>query len=456
MVLRKQPTPNPVPWAAYTPSERMPWNRERVAHLFRRAAFGATESQIAAALKKTPAEVIDSLIASPDAEKFTAQSNAMASSVLATGDPKQLAGWWTYVLLNSPTPLRERMTLFWHGHFATSAAKVNDAQLMLEQNQLLRKHALGDFRELVQGIARDPAMLIYLDSSTNRKAHANENFARELMELFCLGEGNYSEKDVQELARCFTGWEIKSKEFKFNRFQHDDGEKQILSKEGKFPDGTAVDWVLQQQRASQFIAGKILKEFIGDEPELAPELVEGFARTLRGPQFKWDIGAFVKQVLGSQLFFQDATMARKIRSPVDFAVGLLRSLEGSCNSQQLADAMQQIGQGLFYPPNVKGWDGGRAWINASTILGRANLVAQLLSDNRTRFGGKTLDAYLVELGAKSREDRLNQLEKLLLASPLAAPQRLTFIDLAKKASSDEKASEEILRALVALPEYQLA
>jgi uncharacterized protein (DUF1800 family) len=309
---------------------------------------------------------------------------------------------------------------------------------------------------MVQGIARDPAMLIYLDSSTNRKAHANENFARELMELFCLGEGNYSEKDVQELARCFTGWEIKSKQFKFNRFQHDEGEKQILAKQGKFPEGDAVDWILDQPRASQFIAGKILKEFIGDEPELHPDLVEAFAMGLRGAQDKWNLRSFVKRVLGSQLFFSSSTMAKKVRSPVDFAVGLLRSLEGTCNSQQLADSMHQIGQGLFYPPNVKGWDGGRAWINASTILGRANLVAQLLSDNRTRFGGKKLDAYLVSRGAKTREDRLALLEKLLLATPLSSPSRLSLLELAKKSASDEKASEELLRALVALPEYQLA
>lgn len=454
LTIRKQPTPEPALWQPYMPSEQMPWNRERVTHLFRRAAFGATNAQIEAALQKSPVEVIDSLIDSPAGVAFEAESKAMASSILATGDPKQLAGWWAYVLLRSPTPLRERMTLFWHGHFATSAAKVNDAPLMLEQNQLLRKYALGDFRAMVQGIARDPAMLIYLDSITNRRAHANENFARELMELFCLGEGNYSEKDVQELARCFTGWEIKSKQFKFNRFQHDDGEKQILAKQGKFPEGAAIDWVLEQPKAAEFIVTKLMKEFIADEPAPEPTLVAWYAKKLIAEN--WNLRKLVTSLLGSQLFFSAPTMARKVRSPVDFAVGLMRSLEGTCNAQQLAEAMQQIGQGLFYPPNVKGWDGGRTWINASTILGRANLVANLLADNRTRFGGKKLDAYLVDLGVKSREDRLAMLEKLLLATPLSGPSRQSLLELAKKAPSDEKASEELLRALVALPEYQLA
>jgi uncharacterized protein (DUF1800 family) len=439
-------------WSAYVPSENEPWDDRRAAHLYRRAAFGGSHVEIEAALKKSPAEVIESLAETPPTITFDAESRAMASTVLATGDPKQLAGWWAYVLLRSPTPLKERMTLFWHGHFATSAAKVNDATAMLEQNQLLRKHALGDFRTLVQGIARDPAMLIYLDSATNRKARANENFARELMELFCLGEGNYSEKDVQELARCFTGWEIKSKQFKFNRFQHDDGEKEILAKQSKFPDGDAVDWVLQQPKASEFIATKLFAHFIWDEPAASAEHIAPLAQMLRDEQ--WNIGVVVKRMLASNIFFSSHAM--KIRSPVDFAIGLLRSLEGAASAPQLAEAMRQIGQGLFYPPNVKGWDGGRAWINASTILGRANLVAQLLTDNRTRFGGKKLDAYLVGLGAKTREDRLEILQRLLMATPLDGRKRETLVNLLTRAKSNDQASEELLRALAALPEYQLA
>ncbi len=453
LILKPNSNERSVSWRAFAPSEQKPWDLRRATHLYRRAAFGGSMAQIEAALTKSPEAVIDSLIQNSDSERFESESKQMASSVLATGDPKQLAGWWTYVLLRTPTPLKERMTLFWHGHFATSAAKVNDPMAMLDQNNLLRKYALGDFRAMVQGIARDPAMLIYLDSITNRKAHANENFARELMELFCLGEGNYSEKDVQELARCFTGWEIKSKQFKFNRFQHDDGEKSILAKQGKFPDGDAIDWVLGQPSASKFIATKLFQQFIWDEPAPPEELIGQLATTL---QEGWNIGAVVKQMLASELFFSPMTMARKVRSPVDFGVGLLRSLEGAANAPQLAEAMQQIGQGLFYPPNVKGWDGGRTWINASTILGRANLVSQLLSDGKTRFGGKKLDAYLVSLGAKSREERLALLERLLLAVPLPEAQRATLNGLAKRASSDEKASEELLRALVALPEYQLA
>ena len=155
-----------------------------------------------------------------------------AQVTLAANSPELLTGWWLHRMRHTPAPLLEKTTLFWHGHFATSAEKVRDPKLMFEQNELFRSNALGRFEELVRGIARDPAMLIYLDSATNRKMHPNENFAREVMELFCLGVGNYSEKDIQQLARCFTGWEIQYGKFKFNPYQHDYGNKTVLGQVG--------------------------------------------------------------------------------------------------------------------------------------------------------------------------------------------------------------------------------
>src|SRR5262249_43543969 len=208
-----------------------------------------------------------------DSRQFNQQIDELATAVLATGDPKQLAAWWLYVMLNTPFPLLERMTLFWHGHFATSADKVNDAALMMQQNRLLRRCALGDFRVMVQEISRDPAMLMYLDSATNRRAHPNENYARELMELFCLGEGNYTEKDVQELARCFTGWEIKLGKFRFNQFQHDSGAKTVLGKTDVFVNGESIGWILEQPQASGFIAGKLFMHVVYGERSTEPELV---------------------------------------------------------------------------------------------------------------------------------------------------------------------------------------
>jgi uncharacterized protein (DUF1800 family) len=441
-------------WQPFEPSNEQPWNRARAAHLYRRAAFGATTAKIDAALKHDPTTAIEQLVhPKADLDEFNRQSDELANTVLATGQPEHLAAWWIYVMLSTPYPLLERMTLFWHGHFATSADKVTDGAIMLQQNRLLRRNALGDFRVLVQEISRDPAMLVYLDSATNRRAHPNENYARELMELFCLGEGNYIEKDVQELARCFTGWEIKLGRFHFNPFQHDSGEKTVLGKTNAFIEGEAIDWILQQPQASRFIAGKLFRQFVCDEPAPPQQLIEPLAIDLR--EHDWQIGPIVQRILGSQLFFSAQAMGRKVRSPVDVAVGLLRSLDGTTNARQLATDLRQNGQGLFYPPNVKGWDGGRTWINSSAILGRANMVAQLIGDEKTHFGGSKLDEYFGKSGVNTPAETVDRLIDVLLAVPLPSPARQRLIEICSTQSNQKPAYAETIHALATLPEFQL-
>jgi uncharacterized protein (DUF1800 family) len=442
-------------WQAFEPNDGQEWNRTLAAHLFRRATFGATAAQIDAAVKQSPASVVEQIMrGSEDKGGFRRQSDELPSTLLSTGDPRQLAAWWVYVLLHTAHPVLERMTLFWHGHFATSAEKVTDAALMLEQNRLLRRYALGDFRPLVQEISRDPAMLVYLDSATNRKAHPNENFARELMELFCLGEGHYSEKDVLELARCFTGWEIKLGRFRFNRFQHDSASKTVLGKSGAFFDGESIDWVLEQPQAAQFIVGKLYRHFVCDEPDPTPKLLEPLANELRDRD--WQIGYIVQRILGSQIFFSPHALGRKVRSPVDLAVGLLRSLEGTTNTHQLAAELHQNGQGLFFPPNVKGWDGGRAWINSSTILGRANMTARLIGDEKTRFGGGKLDTYFERLGADSPDQIVDLLIDLLLPQPLPPHSRDRLIEICRNNPNRARGIVETFHVLATLPEFQLS
>jgi len=439
-------------WAPYQPDSQNAWTHIQVAHLFRRAGFAANWKQLEEAIEQQPSAVVESLfVDTAESEAFRKESEDLGRSVLATGDPKNLGPWWFHRILNSPNQLREKMTLFWHGHFATSAAKVNDIESMFAQNQMLRKHALGDFNQMVQQISRDPAMLIYLDSATNRKAHANENYARELMELFCLGEGNYTEKDVQELARCFTGWEIRRNQFRFNRFQHDTAEKTILGKTQVFSGEEAVTQVLGQVSAPRFIVRKLIRFFVFDEPQAPPELIEPLAQQFRDEGL--DLAGILKRMLGSNLFFSPQAIARKVRSPVELVAGLLRSLEGSTNLTELAPATAQLGQSLFYPPNVKGWDGGRAWINSATLLGRANVVRQLLTAKTTRFGGGKLQDLATRYSMTSAESYLNWLRELLLSRdlPSSAIQSLTSIF----EQGGERRYEETLYALAALPEFQL-
>ncbi len=442
-------------WQPYQPTADRPWNRSLAAHLYRRAGFGAALATLDAAIVKDPADVVDDLISQNLAmTEFQTTADALATTVLAGGDPKQLAAAWVYRLLYTPNQLREKATLFWHGHFATSAEKVKSAQLMWQQNQLLRRHALDNFGELMQAIAQDPAMLIYLDSAINRKAHPNENFARELMELFCLGEGNYSERDVQELARCFTGWEIKNEKFRKNRYQHDAEAKSILGQTGHFDGEDGVRIVIEQPQLEMFLAGKWYRFLISDEPQPTRELLKPLADAFR--QHELQIAPVVKRILGSNLFFSCHSVGRKIKSPVEFVIGLLRCLLGTTNTQHVAQGLQQVGQGLFFPPNVKGWDGGRAWINSATVLGRANLVAEVLENDHTKFNNQGLSQYLASLDVRTTDAAIEYFEQCLLAVELSKATKVRLRETYDTPFQDrEQSLRSLLHAIATMPECQL-
>lgn len=446
------PDPN-VAWAAWEPTPDNPWNRRAAAHLFRRAGFAATDAELDEAVAESPGAVVDRLLSAPETDAFVRDAEALAASVAATGNTRQLSGWWTWRMLNTPAQLLEKTTLFWHGHFATSAAKVDDVQLMLEQNRLLRRSAFGDFSELVLEISRDPAMLLFLDSATNRKAHPNENYAREIMELFCLGEGRYTEQDIRELARCFTGWEVKREKFRFNRYQHDTGSKTILGQSGAFGGEDGVRIVLEQDAAPEFIAGRLIRFFLFDEPQAPPQLVAPLAQLFRESGLQ--VRPVLRRILASNLMFSETCIGRKIRSPAELAIGLLRAFDGSTNTFELADAMEKLGQGLFYPPSVKGWDGGRTWINSSTLLGRSNLVRGLLESDTTRFGQTTPLEYFRSLGARSRADIVAKCEELLFAVPVPQSSRDRIVALMEADGGGSRSLVAGLHALFTLPEFQL-
>ena len=438
-------------WSDFKPSEERPWNIRTAAHLFRRAGFGATHEELSAAIKKPPGDVVDELLNASEPNNFLSDMNSLADAAIATGNPKQLSAWWAYRMLSTTSQLLEKTTLFWHGHFATSAEKVTDPALMRTQNELLRSFAFGDFSKLLLEISRDPAMLVYLDSATNRKAHPNENYAREIMELFCLGEGHYSELDIRELARCFTGWEIRRGEFRFNKYQHDNNQKTIFGQTGDFGGEDGVRIVLEHQSAPEFIASKLVRYFVMDEPTPDAALIAPLAKELRDSGMM--IRPVLRRVLTSQLFYSQHAVGRKVRSPVELAIGLLRCLEGSTNSFELAEAMNTLGQGLLYPPSVKGWDGGRTWVNSSTLLGRSNLVRSLITNEKTRFGKTSLREYLKQHKITKARAIIDHLDSLLFAVPVpeAAKDRIESL----MTSMNENGLAEGLHALCTIPEFQL-
>ena len=452
-------------WAPFEPSEEQPWTPELAAHLCRRAGFGATSNELDELSRRGPAEIAHELVSNAtQASKLDPNGDALALAMLATGNSRNLAAWWLHRMLNSPwsgsevashSPLLEKMTLFWHGHFATGAEKVDDAEMMFAQNRMLRRHSMSDFGAMVQEISRDPAMLIYLDSVTNRKAHPNENYAREVMELFCLGEGNYTERDIQELARCFSGWEVRRKEFRFNKYQHDTGTKSILGEAGEFSGEDGVRIVLKQKALPRFIVSKLIRLFVFDEPSAPEQLVEPLADLFRKSNLQ--TGPVIERILASNLFYSPLSVGRKIRSPVELGVGLLRCLGGSSNLEMVAKGLNEIGQAVFYPPNVKGWDGGRAWINTSTLLGRSNLVGEILRNEKTRFGEANLATLGKQHGGSSPEKLVEWLDGLFFATRLDGPTRNRLVEFVKQSSGDEsRRVAELIHTMSTLPQFHLA
>ena len=375
-------------WRAWAPSAAEPWDRKWAAHLYRRAAFGASNEELAQAVKAGPTDTLDLLLNGQPkaAEMLPTLTDVGRVAATRDGDGTQLRGWWLYCMLQGGHPLREKMALFWHNHFATSNEKVRSADLMFRQNTLFREHALGKFGPLLHAVTRDGAMLVWLDSNSNVKGKANENYARELMELFSLGVGNYTEKDVREAARAFTGWHTDKSGFRFNAAQHDTGEKTVLGKTGAWKGDDVVKIVLEQPVCARFLIRKLYTFFVSETAPPAA-LLEPLCDSFRKSEY--DVAALVKTMLSSRLFYSEHAFRQRIKSPIEYALGAVqatyRRYETSHDHyrplahQSLVKWLTGMGQALFTPPNVKGWPGGRVWLNTATVLERNNFAAALTS-----------------------------------------------------------------------------
>lgn len=338
--------------------------------------------------------------------------------------------WWLARMIESPRPMEERMTLFWHGHFATSYRTIENSYHMFLQNELFRGNALGNFGALLKGIIRDPAMIAYLDNNDSRKGRPNENLARELMELFGLGLGNYSERDIKEGARALTGYTFRDDAFYFDQKNHDGGSKQILGVSGPLNGEGFCDAILARPECAYFIARKLYHELAGDLPPLeqsgrddaevpAPRraAVREMAGLLRSSNY--ELRPMLRRLLLSRHFYHPSLMNEQIKSPAVLVVGAVRSLNVPPRDLGLLnDAMNLMGQDLFFPPSVKGWSGGRSWINTSTLFVRQNILAYLLTGRKPQGYDATADT--------QKYDPAPLLEELLAADPSAGddPERV--------------------------------
>ena len=361
-------------WAPYEPDAQRPWNLIRAGHLYRRAGFGATWDQLQQALSDGPQRSIDRLL-SPQADTAVFNRAYDGYEASAAGSIDGLRAWWLRRIIQTPHPLLEKMTLFWHSHFATSIVKVKNPGLMLRHVQLLRSQALNSFRDMLQAISRDPAVLICLGADANRKAQPNENFVRPLMEFFTLSHGHYTQKDVREAARAFTGWFALRGRLRYIPREHDGNIKEILGERSNFAGDDVVRIVLEQPATARTVVCKLYRWLICDteEPDamLVAPLVESFAKD-------YDILKLAETMLRSNLFFSPAAYRRRIKCPVEFALGIVKALEGVVSTTQLGQDLAGLGQNLYHPPTVKGWIGGRHWINSATVVGRHNLALALL------------------------------------------------------------------------------
>jgi uncharacterized protein (DUF1800 family) len=387
---------------------------------------------------------------------------------------RRIQHWWVKRMIETPRPLEEKMTLFWHGHFATSYRTIENSYHMFMQNELFRRNAVGDFRELLFSIIRDPAMLAYLDNDDSRKGKPNENLAREIMELFSLGVGNYTERDIKEGARALTGYTFDDDRFVFNKGNHDDGKKTILGKSGTLDGEGFVTAILEQRACSEHIATKLYRYFVADYPTGREEIdrpAKAVIHDLASAMLrsKYQLKPVLTRLFLSEHFYDPAIKNELIKSPVELVVGAVRSLNTPVRELGvLVAAVAAMGQSLGYPPSVKGWDGGRSWINTSTLFIRQNIMCYLLAGKLPvgydalatdeKYDPAPLLAALAKLGNADRDpDRVIEYVLRFTLGAQAPRNRATLRDFIKE--HGDRVSPEIVTGLLllvtAMPEYQL-
>jgi hypothetical protein len=420
------------------PIQPADWDRARAKHLLNRAGFGGTPEDIDRLATLTPVEAVRRIIDyekvengdlpafehsgvyDPTLKVFPPSRPATTRKAETTGEAigvrvkpggsrrmqpvvdrfffwlrataletRRIAAWWADRMVSTDRPLQEKMALFWHGHFATGADKVRDYRKMLVQLELFHQKGTGNFRELLIAVAQDPAMLVFLDAGQNVKGAPNENFGREVMELFTMGVGNYSEHDIREAARAFTGWTNDDLRFKLDEAKHDTGEKEFLGRRGNFDGVDILNIILDQKVTANFMAGKIYRYFARDD--LSPVLQERLGAVLR--ENDYELRPLLRTIFLSRDFYSEPSVGTRIKGPVDLIVSLCREL-GLKRLPGVPDfnsSCGELGQVLLNPPTVAGWAQGRSWITPGMLLARGNLARQMLLPDMINFVDPNLD-----------------------------------------------------------------
>ena len=415
--------------------------QKELQHLFLRAGFGLKPTQLQEFEGKKIDKILDIIF--KQAENYTNfdfiknDEDEIKLKLLPRNEKKVLRKErreeikmlnikWLEKMQDNNNQLREKMTYFWHTHFA---CKSNNAIFNQLQNNTLRKHALGNFKDLLMAVAKDPAMLQFLNNQQNRKEKPNENFARELMELFTLGRGNYTENDVKNAARAFTGWGIEKGEakFKFREKQHDFSEKKFMGQKGSFSGEDILNIILKKPETAFFITKKIHKFFVNDVPneKILKQLADNFYKS------DYDISKLMREIFVADWFYDEKNIGTKIKSPIELLIGLKRTFELDFVDENANLFVQKIlGQMLLNPPNVAGWAGGRAFIDSSSLLFRLQLTQVLFNQA------------VVEIDNKEEGDDNAQKYNKKNGQPLQATLNLKNFDVFSEEESTEKSTEK--------------
>ncbi len=440
-------------WKPYRPSKKNPWDLQKAAHLFRRAGFGTSWSELQESLKQGPEKTIEQRCEPPAGETDLFLKTYDSYEKKSIGNDATNVGnaWWLHRIMNTPFPLLEKTTLFWHTITAVSNFHVNNAQLVSQHLQSLRRNALGDMRSAFVAMYHQPAVLIQLNAEKNRKVRPNHLLAEAVLKQARITR--YSRDDVRGIARSFTGNFVLGGRLRFIPREHDTGTKVIFGQKGPWKADDAVRIVAQQPEAAESFVRKAASFFISDTQEFTEEmlspLVEGFSKD-------FSVGALVKRLLSSKLFFSPASLRSKVKSPVDFAVELLKSLEGKASQQKLGKACAELGQDLYMPPAESGWKGGESWINAATLTGRSNLVFSLL------YEPKQLESTVAPLALSNRYGFTGQAEAIrFFADLMFQGFEKSQVEQVKKQHTDDNGSpaetlKGFLHDLIRLPAYQLS
>jgi uncharacterized protein (DUF1800 family) len=455
-----------------------PFDAVKAAHLLQRAGFGGTLEEIEDVCALGPEKAVEQLLDFPDAgaddvgtdtpdlsgidgyprtfaerrklfEGKTADERQMRVQQLQRADREAVratAVWWVNRMALGPFPLQEKLTLYWHGHFTTSARDERSAWLMWQQNETLRRNAAGNFEKFVKSISRDPAMLDYLNNQQNRKGKPNENYARELMELFTLGIGAYTEADIKEAARAFTGWGHDGEAFIFRPSLHDADPKKFFGVQGNFDGDDIIDLILRRKECGNYIASKLFRFFAYDKLENGME--NGLGDVLRDRHY--EIRPLLYTIFTSKAFYSPASIGTQIKSPVQLVTSTARQMGLKApNTGGIAGALEQMGQVPLNPPNVKGWPGGRTWISTSTLFVRFNTAIAM--------AGKIADRDLIPPDAKDARLVVKHWLCRLIQRPVAEEKEAMLVQAMGGESAKPQAANvrKVIELIVSMPEFQL-